>query len=248
MSKAFIPGDSPAEKNRNHFTPAFKDSAPSPASFRVEWPRFQAGGRDFLSDPSLKEIEAEVLRKAKEKALLIEREAYDRGFAQGEKDGLELGQKRSETIFHQLQLLLGEMARQREDLYQAHTREMLQLVFCLTRKILQQDLPLPEPVIHKTLQVAFRYVKEQRKVHLHLNPSDYEYLIARPQLLPFAQEPDGAEGVKMIADPLITRGGCYLETSMGDIDATLESQLDQMASLIWEKVEKSGFHPTRLPE
>ncbi len=194
----------------------------------------------------MKEMEAKVLRKAREKALLIEREAYDRGFAQGEKDGFELGQKRAGTIFHQLQKLFSEIAKQREDLYQAYTREMLQLVFCLTRKILQQDLPLPEPVIHKTLQAAFRYVKEQRKVHLRLNPNDYEHLLARPELLPFAQEPNGAEGVKMVADPTITRGGCYLETSRGDIDATLESQLDQIASLIWEKVDKSG--PMRLPE
>jgi flagellar assembly protein FliH len=195
----------------------------------------------------MKEIEAEVFRKAKEKALLIEREAYERGFAQGEKDGLELGQKRSETIFRQLQLLFGEIVKQREDLYQAYTREMMQLAICLTRKILQQDLPLPEPLIHKTLQAAFHYVKEQRKVHLRLNPNDYEHLLARPELLPFAQEPNGTEGVKMVADPTITRGGCYLETSMGDIDATLESQLDQIASLIWEKAEKSGFLPGRLP-
>jgi flagellar biosynthesis/type III secretory pathway protein FliH len=52
----------------------------------------------------------------------------------------------------------------------------------------------------------------------------------------------------MVVDPAISRGGCYLETSLGAIDATLETQLDQIASLIWEKVEKAGLLATRLPQ
>jgi flagellar assembly protein FliH len=249
LSKVFFHQDSPDVEGKKKFTPELENCVSHEATaFQVEWPSFQAKDHSFLSDPSMKEMEAKLLRTAKDKALLIEKEAYDQGFAQGERDGFDLGQKRSETIYHQLQKLFSEIANKGEDLYKTYAQEMLQLVFSITRKILQQDLPLPELVIQKTLDAAFQYVKEQKKVQLHLNSKDYEYLLARPELLPFTLENKDSGGVRMVVDPTITRGGCYLETSLGDIDATLESQLDQIASLIWEKVEKSGFPTMRLPQ
>ena len=40
-----------------------------------------------------------------------------------------------------------------------------------------------------------------------------------------------------MADPSLLRGGCLIETLFGDIDATLESQLDQITAGIWQKIE-----------
>jgi flagellar assembly protein FliH len=247
LSKIFVREDPPVLEGLKQFIPAVEHAASSDSTvFKMDWPAFQTGEVSFLSDPSMKEIEAKAFRNAKEKALLIEKEAYEKGFAQGEKDGFELGQKSSETILHQLQKLFIEIGSRREDLYKKYEKELLQLVFCLTRRILQQDLPLPEDVITKTLQAAFHYVKEQKKVLLYLNPKDHEFLLSRPQSLPFAQETLESEGVKIIADSTITPGGCYLETSCGDIDATLESQLAQLFSLLWDKFEKTGFLSGRL--
>jgi flagellar biosynthesis/type III secretory pathway protein FliH len=48
-------------------------------------------------------------------------------------------------------------------------------------------------------------------------------------------------GIKMIEDPAIVRGSSFLETSFGDVDATFESQFEQIASLIWQKIDPSGL-------
>ena len=47
-----------------------------------------------------------------------------------------------------------------------------------------------------------------------------------------------------MADPSLLRGGCLIETLFGDIDATLESQLDQITAGIWQKIELGKNKPS----
>jgi flagellar assembly protein FliH len=190
-------------------------------------------------------MEEKILKQARDRALLIEREAYEKGFAQGEKDGLELGQKRLEAILDSFRKILEEMACLRLSLLQKHEGEMVRLVFALARKILRQDLPLPEGWVKETLAAAFRQVLDPRKVILHLNPKDCQYLQAHPEGLPGRQEGKEQGEIKILADPSISRGGCYLETPFDDIDATLEGQMEILISSVWKKFQQSIVSPDR---
>jgi flagellar assembly protein FliH len=187
----------------------------------------------------LKEVETKFLKQAKEKALFIEKEAYEKGFAQGEKDGLELGQRRLETTIQQFRNVFIEIERQRKDLYRAYEREMLQLVFSLSKRVLHRELQVHEDVIIAVLREAFQYVVDRKKVIVHLHPIDYQYLLTHPERVPFPLNDGG--GVKVIEDPSMTRGGCFLETSFGQVDATIEGQFDEIVSLIWERMEQTGL-------
>ena len=193
----------------------------------------------------MKEKEEKVLKPAREKALLIEKEAYEKGFAQGEKDGLELGQKKFETIHDSFRQLLEEMKRLHQELYKKYEGEMIQLVFLVSRKILRQDLPLPEEVVKETLRAAFQYVVEPRNVVVHLNPKDHQYLLTHADDLPGGRKDDETNQFRIVPDPSVTRGGCFLETSFGDIDATLESQLDQILSLTRPQLVSPTSSPDR---
>jgi len=103
-------------------------------------------------------------------------------------------------------------------------------------------LPLPEGVIKGTLRAAFQYVIEPRKIAIHLNPKDHQYLLSHPDDLPWGRNEE-AKGIKILPDSSITRGGCFLETSFGVIDATLESQLDQILSGMESKVDLPNVPP-----
>lgn len=181
----------------------------------------------------MKETEARILREVKEKASVIEKEAYEKGFEQGERDGLEMGQKRVEAILHQFKNILREMEQQREALYHLYEEEMLQLVFSLSKKIIHHEISINPEIILKTLQEAIKYLVVQKRVVIHLNPVDYQYLLTQSEKFPLALGDQGK--VKLMEDPSITRGGCLLETPYGKIDATLESQFEEIVSLIWER-------------
>lgn len=136
----------------------------------------------------------------------------------------------------QFKNLIGEIERQREELYRAHEAEILGLILNICKKILHREVQLQQEVILDTLREAFKYVVDRRKVILHLNPTDYEYLLAHSDR--FSLNLKDMEGVKMVQDPSITRGGCFLETAFGDIDGTIESQFDQIVSLVWKRFEQ----------
>ena len=246
MSKVFLPQFSPSKEPPQEFgPPSFHPGGESSSAFQVRWPHLLSRENAQRVDQAAKEMEEKILKQARERALLIEREAYEKGFAQGEKDGLELGQKRLEAILDSFRKILEEMARLRLSLYQKHESEMVRLVFALTRKILRQDLPLPEGWVKETLQAAFQQVLDPRKAILHLNPKDYQYLLSHPEGLPFRQDGKEEGEVKVLADPSIARGGCYLETPFDDIDATLESQIEVLISSVWRKFQQSILSPKR---
>jgi flagellar assembly protein FliH len=232
LSKVFIPQfSSPGKTSRE-----FKDEDLGPESvpnqvIPVNWPCLQTSRESQQWSQGIKEKEEKILKQVREKALEIEKEAYEKGFVQGEKDGSELGRKRWETVFDSFRLLVSELGRLHQDLYRRYEREMVLLVFALVKKVLHMDLPLREETILETLRAAFQYVVEPRKVIIHLHPKDHQHLMTHPEGLPWGPKGGESHNIQFIADPTVTRGGCFLETSFGEIDATLEAQLNQILSL-----------------
>jgi len=241
------PFSSVVSKNFSSLFPSKADSSPA-SHFLIQWPSFQPKIRAFLANQAVRDLEEQLLKEAKEKALAAEKEAYEKGFSQGEKDGLELGFKRLEAHLQSFQKVLAEIQRFQKDFFQIHEKEMVQFLITLVRKILRQDIPQAEKVVAATLHEAFQYVEERQRVEIRLHPKDYEFLKDHPERLPFPLNEANPEGPKLVADPSLLRGGCLIETSFGSIDATVESQLDQITAGIWQKVEPdknkaSGFTP-----
>jgi flagellar assembly protein FliH len=216
---------------------SFQREATQQRVFEKTWPELQP--KVYLSSfhQHLAELEEKAFKQAREKSAFLEKEAYEKGFAQGEKDGLAFGQKRVDAMIHQFENVLAEIDRQRKELDRAYEGEMLQLALSISKKILQHELTLQEQTISATLLEAFQHVVDRRKVVVHLNPTDYQYLQTHPEGSPFAL--DEKAGVQVIEDASISRGGCFLETSFGEVDATIERQFDEIASLIWEQFEKT---------
>jgi len=214
-------------------------------SFEAAWPVFSPKKDRFSFFPGLKEVEAKALKEVKEKTFLIEKEAYEKGFEQGEKDGQELGLKRLERVIHQFESVLVETERQRKALYEVYEKEMLRLVFEVSKRLLRHELEYHEEVILKVLREVFQYVTDRKNIVVHLNPGDYQYLLNHPEQLPFSL--DGKSGVSLIEDPSIGRGGCWLDTSFGEMDVTVDGQIEQIASLIWQKREERKMTSNRQP-
>ena len=215
----------------------------SEPAYKMVW--HSLGRKEYSSAylEQLKDVEGKVLKQAKEKALHIEQEAYEKGFAQGGKDGMELGQKRIEMIVQKMGNVLQQIEDQRESLYRTYEREMLQLVLSISKKILHHECQVNEEVITATLREVSKHIVDQRKIVIRLNPADAQFLQSHPdKAIPVKK---GRQGVELLKDPSITRGGCVVETAFGGIDATMETQFDQIVSLLWEQFNESGQPSSR---
>jgi flagellar assembly protein FliH len=165
----------------------------------------------------------------------IEQEAYEKGFAQGEKDGFELGEKKAVKIIENIENLFNEMTNLKHDILKQHEREILDLIFAVAEKIVHHEVRSKESVIKNAIFNALELAVEKSKVVFNVNPDDYDYVEKlRPELF---NQNKGLKSIVITSDPGVSRGGCYLETPYGNIDATIESKLEKIYQCLKESVE-----------
>ena len=187
------------------------------------------------SDDSNKERNEDDESGMQEKISGIEQEAYEKSFAQGEKDGFEFGEKKSIKIAENIENLFNEMARLRHDVSNQYEREIIDLIFAVAEKIVHHEVRSKESVIKNAIFDALASAVEKSKVIFNVNPDDYDYVEKmRPELF---NQNQGLKSIVVTSDPGVSRGGCYLETPYGNIDATIESKLEKISQCLRESVE-----------
>jgi flagellar assembly protein FliH len=174
-----------------------------------------------------KKKEAEdILKDAHEKAALLEREVYEKGFAQGEKDGLELGEKKAVKVIENIENLFNDIHHLKKEILRQYEERILEIIFIIAKKILHDHIALDEKAIKNTVFKALNLTTEKTEIILRVNPEDFDFVERlRPEFFSKFKE---LKSIIVTSDPSITRGGCFLETACGDVDATVETQLEKI--------------------
>ncbi len=184
---------------------------------------------------SKKEETEDDLLETQEKIAGIEQEAYEKSFAQGEKDGFELGEKKAIKVLENIENLFNEMAGLKHDVLKQYEGEIIDLIFAVAEKIVRYEVKSKASVIKNAIFEALELAVEKSKVVFNVNPDDYDYVEKlRPELF---NQNKGLKSIVVTSDPGVSRGGCYLETPYGNIDATIESKLKKIYQCLQESVE-----------
>ena len=201
----------------------------------TEFASFQIGGdsaagfvplMESRDSQGIKEEAEGVLKKAQETAMLMEREGYEKGFAQGEKDGIELGEKKAKKITENIENILIEISHLKIRIVKQYEKEILELFFAIAKKVINRQISSDESAVKGTVIKAINLATEKSKIVLRVNPEDFEYIERlRPE---FFAEFEELKSITATSDPSITRGGCFLETAYGDVDARVETQLERI--------------------
>jgi len=189
-------------------------------------------------NPEKKSEAEEALRKRDKKIGLLEQEAYEKGFSQGEKDGFKSGEKKALKKVEIINNILIELSQLKKQIPGHYEKQVLDLVFVVAKKIIHSEIALDNSIIGKTVLDAFQLVSEKSKVILRLNPEDVDY-IEKFQTQLFGEHGD-LNSVSITSDLSIARGGCFLETSYGDIDATVETQLEKVYQNLAHTFDETG--------
>jgi flagellar assembly protein FliH len=174
-----------------------------------------------------------VLRQARLEASEIEKQAYERGFSEGEKAGKEVGEKSLEAILKQYARGLDELNNLRKEIFTTSEREVLRLALEIARKVIRREVSVDEELILTLVKVALNRLSEQTIITVRMNPRDYQSI----QRHHAAHSSAGtlSEGIKLLEDPSISRGGCLIETESGIIDARIEEQLREIENGLFEQ-------------
>jgi flagellar assembly protein FliH len=173
-----------------------------------------------------------MLRQARIKAAEIEKEAYEKGFSEGERAGRETGEKMVEAVLKQYTQTLEDLKGLRRALLTGSEREVVRLALEVAKKVVKREVCVDDELILALVKVALSRLADQSVMTVRVNPKDYQ------SIMHFRESPGHRDswhdGIKLVEDPLITRGGCLIETDSGVIDARVEEQFREIEKGFFE--------------
>jgi flagellar assembly protein FliH len=201
--------------------PAAVDAAPA----RAAAPATQAAATATAVAPAAPADDG-LLAEHRERLAGLEREAFTKGYAQGERAGLEAGGKRAEAMLRRIGQTIEELGGLRQTLIHETEREMVQLALTLARRVVHREVTLDPELAAALAHVALERLGMNTPATIRLNPEDYTIV---------AQDSArwGGQTVTVVPDPAISRGGCLVETAFGSVDATIERQFDELSRALF---------------
>jgi len=172
----------------------------------------------------------EMLAQTRIKAAEIEKQAYDKGLSAGREEALKLGRGELAAKVAKIGELLRVIPAERQNLYKKDHHDLLALMRMMLERVLFYEVSVNPKIIQACLKAALGYVVENSTVIVHLHANDLNRLqeggLDDPELLA------GIKQLEFVEDPVISEGGCLLETGFGEVDATLESRRDKLSKAI----------------
>ena len=157
---------------------------------------------------------------------------YEKGFAEGERAGRETGEKMVGAVLKQYTHTLEELKGLRRNLLTGSEREVVRLSLEVAKKVVKREVCVDEELILALVRVALSRLADQSVMTVRVHPKDCQ------SILQFRESPGHRDswhdGIKLVEDPLITRGGCLIETDSGVIDARVEEQFREIEKGFFE--------------
>jgi flagellar assembly protein FliH len=157
----------------------------------------------------------------------LEREAWERGHADGHAAGLIEARREQKALTDQLGAqvqnlgaILELMTRPLEALDAAVEQQLATAAACIARGVVRQELKTdPARIIALVRECVGRLPIAAREVRVHVHPEDAA-LIRQ-----FLATPQQDRVWQLMEDPVLSRGGCLVSSENSSVDARLESLL-----------------------
>ena len=188
-----------------------------------------------MSDPAatarweLPEINGPVLARNRRVVDLsgIEREAWERGYAEGRDAATAAVRKEQQATqveldrrVQNLASILDFMAKPIAALDTEVQRQLVLLAGAIARHIVRRELQTqPDEIVAVIRETVALLPMTARDIRVHLNPEDAKLVRSR------VVEAGSDRSWNIAEDPLISRGGCRVSSENSTIDATLEQRL-----------------------
>lgn len=139
--------------------------------------------------------------------------------AEGHAAGYQMGRNQAQAEVQRLQTLLGNLEQELQQFDQQVAQDLLILALDVAKQMLCQALKIHPELVLEVVQEAMRCLPHfNQHAHMILHPDDA--IMVRSYL----GDQLSNSGWKIFEDTRMERGGCRLETSGSQVDATLPSR------------------------
>jgi flagellar assembly protein FliH len=176
---------------------------------------------------------AELIAVAREQAEAIAANAREQGFAAGYAEGTAQAERAAADLLAHAERTAREVTEYRAQAIADSERELVELSLKIAEKVLQRTFETEPERVVDVLRGALRKTFTRDGLTVVCNPADLQRLqAAGPDL---AGSLGGLKDLQFITDRRVAPGGVVVRTPAGDIDATIESQLDRLGAVLFEE-------------
>lgn len=222
------PGDEPAEAE----AAAEEHMQPPAESEQQDAAQVEEVALEDVKPLTLDELEA------------IRQDAYNEGFATGEKDGFHAGQiKAKQEADAALALKVGSLEKLMTQLLEPIAEQdqqmevaMVRLVSHMVREVIQRELNTDSSQIRQVLREALKLLPMgAQNVRIQVNPQDFETIKALRER--------HEENWRILEDDSLLPGGCRIESEHSQIDASVETRMAQALKQLFEQQRAQVSQP-----
>ena len=157
----------------------------------------------------------------------LEAQAREEGHAQGLLEGRAAAKLELTQQVARLTAILGALARPLDDVDVEVEQDIAQLAMAVARQLIRRELKTsPDEVIASVREALAALPAAARDVRVSVHPDDA--LLIRSHL----GEAHAAGSWQLLDDPLISRGGCVINTDHSRIDARVETRLARVVGAV----------------
>lgn len=151
-----------------------------------------------------------------------EKQAREEGFQDGEAAAANRLTQPLQDAIARLAANIEDLARVRRSLRKEAERDVVKLAVAIARRILRRDLLTDPEAILGVAKAAIEQLDARDLLRVRLHPHDAPLL---RQMLTARAVPDAVE---VIPDQGLARGALIIETTRGALDASIETQLEEI--------------------
>ncbi len=158
----------------------------------------------------------------------MEREAYEKGFEEGEKAGFAMGEEKSRVLLEKLEKVLRELSAFREKLIGELEPQVVELAVAIARRIIVRELTLEPGTILEITKDSLMKIERTGQIIIKVHPSLFDLFTKhRPALL--SVHPD----ILFDVDPSVSAHGTVV---VGPSEEVVISPEEQTKNLLEDMV------------
>ena len=174
----------------------------------------------------------EIIAKAHSEENEIRDSAYRKGYDEGQKSGYNDGQSELNRLIERVHKIVESVMNRREEILRDTEQQIVDLVILMTRKIVKIISENQKGVVLSNVLSALKKVKTRCSVIIRVNIEDLK--LTSEHTGEFIKRVEVVQGITVIEDSSVDKGGCVVETDFGAIDARIASQLGELENKILE--------------
>ncbi len=151
----------------------------------------------------------------------VRKEAFQSGFAEGERTGNENAMRQMQGAIASFGQAAHELTSVKPRLRAEAERELVALSLAIARRIIHRELHVDPTTVLAIVRACLQEFDRVEIQCLTVSPEDLEAVAAY-----FRENP--VPNLKLVADPSVSRGGAVFQTNQGELDARIETQLQEI--------------------